>query len=141
MNCTGPCRDCKGYRKERLFRGKRLDNGEWFYGSDIWTPWLGNKSQDYAVLSDHKDMARVDPETVCEWTGAVDRNGIKIFEGDFVDNPRWYVAYSTGMKCFDGMQAGWYVQRDDFTSWTELEHPEESSVIGNIHDNPELLKR
>lgn len=139
MNCNGSCRECNGYRKERLYRGKRLDNGEWFFGSDIWTPWFDELM--YVTLSDHKEVVNVDPKTVGEWTGAVDRNGVKIFEGDFIDNPRWYVAYSTGMKCFNGMQAGWYVQRDDFTSWMELEYPDEMTVIGNIYDNPELLER
>lgn len=138
MNCNHSCTECKGYKKERLYRGKRLDNGEWFFGSDIWTPWFDELM--YVTLSNHKEVVNVDPKTVSEWTGAVDRNGTKIFEGDFIDHPRWYMAYSTGMKCFDGMQAGWYVQRDDFTSWMELEYPDEMTVIGNIYDNPELLR-
>lgn len=138
MNCNGQCKECKNYKKERLFRGKRLDNGAWFIGFDIWAPWFDD--QNFVTLSDHKEMVHVDPKTICEWTGALDRNGTKIFEGDFIDIPRWFVAYSTGMKCFKGMSAGWYVQRDDFTSWMELENPDEMTVIGNIYDNPELLR-
>lgn len=55
------------------------------------------------------------------------------------DIPRWVVAYSTGMKCCSGLQAGWYIQRDDWESWSELKNTNEMAVIGNIHDNPELI--
>lgn len=37
------------------------------------------------------------------------------------------------------MNAGWYIQRDNFESWMELENCEVHNIIGNIHDNPELL--
>lgn len=138
MNCDGICRECKGpHTRERLFRGKRIDNGEWFFGFDIWSPWLGN--EDFVTLSDHKEMARVDPKTIGEFTGALDMNGAKIFEGDIIDIPRWVVTYSTGMKCCKGLQVGWFIQRDDWESYGELMDTDVMSVIGNIHDNPELL--
>lgn len=139
MNCNGICKDCKGpYQRERLFRGKRIDNGEWFFGFDIWSPWLGN--EDFVTLSDHKEMAKVDPKTIGEFTGALTSDGTKIFEGDIIDIPRWVVTYSTGMKCCKGLQVGWFIQRDDWESYAELMDTEEMTVIGNIHDNPELLE-
>lgn len=139
MNCNGICRECEGgYTKERLFRGKRIDNGEWFVGFDIWSPWLGN--EDFVTLSDLKDMVRVDPKTIGEFTGALASDGTRIFEGDIIDIPRWVVSYSTGMKCCHGLQVGWFIQRDNWESWTELQNTEEMTVIGNIHDNPELLE-
>ena len=138
MNCNGICRECKGWKpKERLFRGKRIDNGEWFIGFDIWSPWLGNEN--FVTLSNHKEMVKVNPKTIGEFTGALDKNGTKIFEGDIIDMPGWVVTYSTGVKCCKGMQAGWYIQRDNWESWMELENTDEMAVIGNIHDDPELL--
>jgi uncharacterized phage protein (TIGR01671 family) len=140
MNCNGNCRECTSSpRKERLYRGKRIDNGEWFIGCDIWAPWFYD--QNFITLSDHKDIVRVDPQTVGEFTGALDADGTRIFEGDIVDTPRWVVSYSTGMKCFSGMQVGWYIQRDNWESWSELIDTDKVTVIGNIHDNPELMRR
>ena len=138
MKCDGVCKNCKhDFRKERLFRGKRLDNGEWFIGYDIWAPWF--EDQNFVTLSDHKDMVRVDPKTIGEFTGALAGDGTMIFEGDFIDLPRWVVTYSTGMNCCYGMQVGWYIQRDDWESWAPMENTDKFVIIGNIHDNPELL--
>ena len=135
----GNCRECKAdWRKERLFRGKRIDNSEWFVGSDIWGPWF--KDRNFVTLSDHKEMVRVDPQTIGEFTGALTADGTKIFEGDIIDTPRWVVTYSHGMNCCYGLQVGWYIQRDNWESWKELEYTDEMVVIGNIHDNPELLE-
>lgn len=140
MNCNGSrCIDCKGpYHRERLFRGKRIDNGEWFFGFDIWSPWLGD--EDFVTLSDHKEMVKVDPKTIGEFTGALTGDGTKIFEGDIIDIPRWVVTYSTGMKCCKGLQVGWFIQRDNWESYAELMDTEYMRVIGNVHDNPELLE-
>lgn len=140
MGCNGICRECEtSSKKERLFRGKRIDNGEWFFGFDIWSPWVGNEN--FVTLSDHKEMVKVDPKTIGEFTGALSAYGTKIFEGDIIDTPRWVVSYSNGMNCCSGMQVGWYIQRDNWESWTELQDTEMRKIIGNIHDNPELLER
>lgn len=140
MNCNGICKECNhDYTRQRLFRGKRLDTGEWFIGLDIWMPWF--HGQDFVTLSDHNQIVKVDPKTIGEFTGAFSGNGTMIFEGDIIDIPGWVVTYSTGMKCFSGMQVGWYIQRDNFASWSPLENPDKYVIIGNIHDNPELLKR
>ena len=137
MNCNGICKNCKGgYTRERLFRGKRIDNGEWFVGFDIWSSWF---DENIVTLSDHKEIVRVDPKTIGEFTGAITNNGVRIFEGDLIDRPNWVVTYSTGMKCCSGMQVGWYIQRDNGESWAPLENVELLRVIGNIHDNPEFL--
>ena len=131
MNCDGVCKDCKhDFRRERLYRGKRLDNGEWFYGCYI----LG-----WFLLSNIGENAIVDPKTVCEFTGAFTGNGTMIFEGDVIDIPGWVVTYSTGMDCCYGMQVGWYIQRNNWESWSPLENTDRFVVIGNIHDNPDLL--
>jgi uncharacterized phage protein (TIGR01671 family) len=143
MNCNGVCRDCHGgYTRERLFRGKSFDTGKWFVGCYIWEVFRVVNDQKVRLisLSDGNRVVHVDPKTIGEFTGALTANGTKIFEGDIIDLPRWVVSYSTGMKCCSGMQVGWYIQRDNWESWTELQDTDRFVIIGNIHDNPELLE-
>lgn len=143
--------------RDILFRGKRLDNGEWIYGSLL---VVGDERQICVItrfIPDTRDWEtvefyeknpsytfrqyKVDPETVGQWTGLVDKNGVKIFDGDIVDTKRWYVRYLPDFNGDYGMAAGWYLQRDNFESWQELEINDEHEVLGNIYDNPELLER
>ena len=143
MNCNGVCKECKGRTtKERLFRGRQYDTGEWVYGCYVWEVFrnYGDGEIRLISLSTGKGAAHVDPKTLCEFTGAFDKNGTRIFEDDVIDIPGWVVTYSTGMKCYSGTQAGWYIQRDNWESWSELMDKNEVIVIGNVHDNPELLK-
>lgn len=81
-------------------------------------------------------MIEVFPETVGEGTGRKDKNGTKIFEGDVVtlttDSQKTYrVVFEDGCFFFDNIRA-WYTA-DSLNS-------RNIAVIGNIHDNPELLK-
>lgn len=135
--------------REILFRGRRTDNGEWVYGTPLYLTHEKNKNHKFVLIvpigtefgcSELDEHYEVRPETVGEFTGMHDKNGKKIFEGDFINLPRWVVSYSNGMNdCYE-MPAGWYFQRDNWDSWSELQHPDDQVVIGNIHDNPELLK-
>ena len=139
--------------REILFRGK-TKSGDWVYGSLIKAPGYccileseeNVHPMDYPYLDG--DLGVIDgkatpviPETVGQWTGLVDKNGNKIFEGDVVDTPRWYVDYTGGFGESYGMNAGWYLQRDNYESWMELDCIEDHIILGNIHDNPELLER
>lgn len=136
--------------REILFRGKRIDNGEWVEGSLVHrTQFYGDPDDCYFILYDgefHCDYygsAEVDFKTVGQYTGLTDKNGKKIFEGDIVD------CWSEGVNAQGTVQ-----QRRDglwiiYPAWQK--HimwglcPNEYShtaveVIGNIHDNPELIK-
>lgn len=83
------------------------------------------------------------PETVGQYTGLTDKNGEKIFEGDIVkDEPAQMlgtVVYKTAQSEFDGI-AGFMVDDvyDGLQNYNGFWHMVEA--IGNIHDNPELLK-
>lgn len=127
--------------REILFRGKRIDNGEWVYGTlfeitDAHDPFIMFKNR-------HGFSEQVSRETVSQYTGLKDRKGKPIFEGDIVD------CWSEGVNAKGTVQ-----QRKDglwiiYPAWQKTIMwslcPDEYcnttvEVIGNIHDNPELLK-
>ena len=132
---------------EILFRGKRIDNGEWVYGN------LVKSNGKYFIYYEEPDeMSQtgnwlfykvVDPSTVGQYTGLTDKNGKKIFEGDIVKDEQAQmlgkVVYATAADGFDGM-AGFMVDDidDGLQNYNGFWHLVE--VIGNIHDNPELLE-
>ena len=124
--------------RDILFRGKRLDNGAWVYGS-----LLQVECEDGSIVTaifDRKDSggdAEVHPSTVGQYTGLTDKNGERIFEGDvltvdgedgffgleFQEDTARFVMYGDSIV----------VDFDNFWSY-------EVEVMGNIHDNPELLE-
>ena len=136
-------RDNKGGRgamREILFRGKRVDNGEWVYGAYYGLCRMMNKAGDfgYAHLirqSNDEPLYRVDPETVGEYTGLTDKNGKRIFEGDILSDgdDTYKVVFEDGIFQIDNSHyiTGLYVAI----------HTEKiDEVIGTIYDNPELLE-
>lgn len=128
--------------REILFRGKRTDNGEWVEG--YYSNLGGNHPR---ILKDNifigkrgmvleLENIKVLPETVGQYTGLTDKNGKKIFEGDIVRAfTRFSEIYVSPVAYHDG--TFWFKN----WSWTKfLFKFEKIEVIGNIHDNPELLK-
>jgi hypothetical protein len=129
--------------REVLFRGKGthgLSAGDWifgFYVKDFWKP----TSVGHGIIpidEDRGGYCEVDPETVGEWTGLTDKNGKRIFEGDIV---RLYLRDCTEVCLikWSDMSARFGVISND-GGFYGIDITDEFEVIGNIHDNPELLK-
>jgi hypothetical protein len=122
--------------REILFRGISKDYGTFEFGDLITSmgrTYIGN------TIGNHPDnWCEVIPETVGQYTGLTDKNGVKIFEGDIVKTATdkamvvsWRKKFAS--YCLD--RKGWA-----FSHWFgEACDPEDVSVIGNIHDNPELI--
>ena len=135
--------------REILFRGKDINNGEWITGFLV----------DGTHIGSWLECVPVHPETVGQFTGLTDKNGTKVFEGDIVqysieeDQAVFVGAVKFGEFNPDGGEpintnVGFYVElsdqegkrtymRKDIGFWVKFRKVE---VIGNIHDNPELLE-
>lgn len=121
--------------REILFRGKMKNTGEWAFGNLNITIKGTN-----IITPDDTPIGRygaVFPETVGQFTGQTDKNGTKIFEGDIIKYHNLWV-YTVR---FDNERLGFYINDENIeSSFLGNLYGERCEVIGNIHDNPELLK-
>lgn len=141
--------------REILFRGKTTNNGKWVYG---YIDYNFNTKIAFMRTPKHiyTDVDMVIPETVGQYTGITDKNGKKIFEGDIVKNDWCFMKGNSIIrfgeyKSFDMSNdfrqghLGFYIEalseskkmlyRKDI-----LYYADKCEVIGNVFDNPELLK-
>ena len=137
--------------REFLFRGKRTDNGEWVDGI------LFNAKEDTFIIPHGNEYSydpieglafdvygcKIDPETVGQYTGLTDKNGVRIFEGDILhcvsklDNAKMVVIFECGeYRMVLAEKFKDYILNCGFYAITCFE----KEVIGNIHDNPELME-
>ena len=136
--------------REILFRGKRVDNGEWIYGDVVQFPTHGIVRIVEQEPS-YKD-AEVDSETVGQYTGLTDKNGKKIFEGDILEGIRYGNEERAEVLWID-KAASWGIRysfreknESGYTSWLNsawfrsINDARAPVVIGNIYDNRELLE-
>lgn len=130
--------------REILFRGKRIDNGEWVEGDLDRALFADIDFISHFVKSDERVSYEVIPETVGQYTGLTDKNGKKIFEGDIISErpPMNTIAY-IGYVAYDDEAALWRFMINNDTKFNGVllgTYSRSYTVIGNIHDNPEMLK-
>lgn len=128
--------------REIKFRGKRLDNGVCVEGSLL--------QDDYGVcmivefVDHHEQWHEVDPDTVGQYTGLKDKNGSDIWEGDIVmveSRDEEYDNLLVGLPFLIMFSYGGFcIAEDEESPWGSISNLDILEVIGNIHDNPELLK-
>lgn len=125
--------------REYLFRGKRADNGEWVEGyfyEECGGTYIIEDKQKESMLNRNL-CYKILPETVGQFTGLSDKNGVKIFEGDIIagdseDVPNRAVEWSNDYL-------GYFVGLGQDTCQDPLYDVVLPEVIGNLHDDPELI--
>ena len=128
--------------REIHFRAKNLDDWledknsvKWFYGDLMHD---GGESRCLFFQEDGSDM-EVDPDTVGQFTGMYDNDGKEIYEGDILQNisfPEVYLPVNWYHGC-------WIVGNADSEEYNVLYdvlRDFKMLVVGNIHENPELLR-
>ena len=121
--------------REIIFRGKRVDNGEWVYGS---------LSMEYfdecgcVMISPTSDICyKVDPQTVGQFTGLINIDREKVYEGDILQFVAYGIHYTGKVEFLNG------------AFWVKCRFPErigavvreyKARVVGNVYDNPKLLE-
>ena len=148
--------------RDIIFRGKRIDSGEWVEGQTIvvihqddndliFMPQHGEdvkadpmEDNDRALTSIYGNYYQILPQTVGQYTGLTDKNGKKVFEGDILKeygSPPEHslmVVKNAGFGCFlEFYFCGERCNTEQIHYPTWLSYDE---VIGNIHDNPKLLE-
>ena len=128
----------KAINRDKGYHKTKYKNGDWVYGlvTRLYDERFENLPAEMTNTSGVSGI-EVDYKTIGQYTGLTDKNGMKIFEGDIVDILT--ENEEIGVITYD--EGGFVVKADGFCvdfhnniNGTDLE------VIGNIHDNPELLK-
>ena len=141
--------------REILFRGKSINTDFWIQSMTISKGTIKRKREDVFLEVDEHKWVGVFPESVGQFTGLTDKNGVKIFEGDivkieglefvaFMDDGTYVpgekykdsivaVYFCDGQFCFDHPNTG--------TPCPLSYNIDNTEVIGNIYDNPELLSQ
>lgn len=134
--------------REILFKAKRIDNGEWVEGWLFLTKdntYIAYPSQfdDDLFLSPTNIFIAVDIDTICQYTELTDKNGNKIWENDVVfvtDDDGNSGQVDTGVGEIDFLEGLWYISGRVQNSLYDINKCFQIEVIGNIFDNPELVK-
>ena len=124
--------------REIEFRAKRLDNNQWVYGFYSPRIWYPSNEQTPNVKELTGSDVLIKPETLGQYTGRKDKNGKKIFDGDFIKarhNDELYRVYWESYR---------FIIEDNYGNvilpvQEAIDHFE-CEVVGNIYDNPKLLK-
>lgn len=132
------------------FRGKSLKNKKWVYG-DLMSNICGTRIVRYKETDDGKSLRAdweyvdVEPDTVGQFTGLTDCNSKEIYEGDILGASGRIIGYVAGGVrgyCYDVVFINHSAGEKTWPlySTVKYDYPYEIVVIGNVFDNPELLK-
>ena len=145
--------------RETKFRGNRLDNEQWFYGSLVYGfseasgyKGIGAYLTAYEPENNSFTTYEIDPQTVGQYTGLKGKNGVEIYEGDIVLSKRFDI-----IDIKDGKNETKFPTKKCIVSWSDetagfylkgikgsledcLDNRMKLEIIGNIHENPELIK-
>lgn len=125
--------------RDIIFRGIGIKSREWVYGAYV--PAMDEDDCD-SIIDEQGEHHIVFSDTVGQYTGLQDKNGKEIWEGDIVmaetndeDHPMselpFVIVFSDGAFC---------IAEDEESPWAPIDTFMDMEVIGNIHDNPDLLK-
>lgn len=128
--------------REILFKAKRIDNGEWVEGSYLYcekATTVSFQNEHYILVFDGYGVVyhEVDRDTLCQYTGLTDKNGKKIWENDIIivnDRYKGRVIWSEVWTNYMVVGNG-HINISIHNRWDDI-----YEVIGNIFDNPELMK-
>lgn len=122
--------------REIKFRGKRLETGKWIYG-DLYHAGDITCICDWSIRPNTVENFAVDPATVGQYTGLKDKNGKDIWEGDILTDKFESIGV---VEWRDGALVVNFGDVDVFQIVDCFDDSYQMWAIGNIHDNPELLK-
>ncbi len=134
--------------REILFRAKKEFDGEWVYGNYCAAEYLTSEGTEHLIIEAPRNgvSAKIIAETVGQYIGVEDKNGKKVFEGDilrYTPRPKctiyYKVIWNQEWSRFALMQ--WSTYKYHLYEWAQHETIKYCcEVIGNIHDNPDLLE-
>lgn len=124
----------KAINRDKGYHKTKYKNGDWVYGlvTRLYDERFENLPAEMTNINGVSGI-EVDYKTIGQYTGLTDKNGVKIFEGDIIryEDDIGYVIYN-------GDDARFLV--DSPNRYISMDYSNEFEVIGNIHDNPKLLK-
>lgn len=129
--------------REILFRGKRVDTGQWLYGwllYDFETNYISQNFDDvpprtYQILNNNGYRFEVIPQSIGQFTNLLDKEGNKIFEGDIIEYTQHQ--FNTSTVKIKRKEVKW--KYDKWSIFETNAGESDIKVVGNIIDNPELV--
>ena len=129
------------------FRGKRLDKNEWVYGSLLSTDTEKTFIRETSWSENGYMMFAVYPETVGQFIELHDKDGNEIYEGDIYEVNAsvrqinfYYGAFCAGLSSLGYAPVAWKSEEEYDELLEDEDFLSEIVIVGNIHDNPELIK-